>query len=101
LAWFACQVLDDTLHVRDFWSDKGAAGLAASHIDALVRASRQIGCRAISIEHAGSPNTVAALLACGFHERSRRPVIIRWSNSVAQDNGARAFQHLTAADEDE
>lgn len=100
LAWFACQVLDDTLHVRDFWSDLGATGLASSHIDALVRASRQIGCRAISIEYAGSPHTVAALLACGFHERSRRPVIIRWS-SVAQGSGARTFQHLTAADEDE
>lgn len=100
LAWFACQATDNTLHVRDFWSDLGATGLASSHIDALVHAGRQLGCRAISIEYAGVPGTVAALLAGGFRERSRRPVIIRWS-SDANDRGARSFLHLTAADEDE
>jgi len=100
LAWFACQMVDDTLHVRDFWSDMGVTGLTSSHIDSLVRAGRQIGCRAISIEYAGSSNTVAALLTRGFRERSRRPVIIHWS-SDALDSSTRAFQHLTAADEDE
>ncbi|WP_297921955.1 hypothetical protein [Metallibacterium sp.] len=100
LAWFACQILDGTLHVRDFWSSPGTGGLPRAAAIALLRAARGADCHAVSIEYAGLRDAVATLHACGFRERGRRPMIVRW---IGAGNAGPSphFPHLTAADEDE
>lgn len=97
-AWFACQDEDGLLHVRDFWSEHGNAGVARAHVDALLRAARQQRVTAVSVEFGGSEQAFAGWAACGFIERSRRPVFGRWSNP---DAGQERRLYLTSADEDE
>ncbi len=98
VAWFACQADDGLLHVRDFWSEHGNAGVARAHVDVLVRAARRAGHSALSVEFGGSAQAFAGWAVCGFVERSRRPVYGRWSGDIGV--GERGF-HLTSADEDE
>ena len=98
VAWFACQTEDGLLHVRDAWSEHGTGGVARAHVDALLRAARQHRVTAVSFEFGGSPSAFAGWAACGFVERSRRPVFGRWSNP---DAGHERNLHLTSADEDE
>ncbi len=98
LAWFACQADGELLHVRDFWSMHGHAGVARAHVDALLTAARRDGRVAVSVEYAGNPDAFAGWNACGFRERSRRPVYGRWSADAA------TREHplpLTSADADE
>jgi len=97
-AWFACQVEDAVLHVRDFWSDDAASGIGHARIAALLRAARKAGHAAVSVEFAGPDVRLAGWTAAGFAERGRRPVFGRWSDGSAA--GAVAI-HLTSADEDE
>jgi hypothetical protein len=97
-AWFACQVEDDVLHVRDFWSDDAASGIARAHVDALVRAARAAGHAAVSVEYAGAETKRAGWCDAGFIERSRRPVFGRWADGGATGG---IDLHLTSADEDE
>ena len=47
LAWFACQVDDELLHVRDFWSVHGHAGIDRAHVEALLAAARREGHAAV------------------------------------------------------
>ena len=98
LAWFACQVDGDLLHVRDFWSGHGHAGVSRAQVDALLAAARRDGRGAVSVEYAGAASAFAGWTACGFSERSRRPVFGRWGGDA--DTTARTL-HLTSADEDE
>ncbi|PZQ14069.1 MAG: hypothetical protein DI564_10955 [Rhodanobacter denitrificans] len=97
-AWFACQVEDGVLHVRDFWSDDAATGIGHARVAALLRAARQAGHAAVSVEYAGPDARLAGWSAAGFVERSRRPVFGRWSDGSA---AAAVAIHLTSADEDE
>ncbi|HUD42407.1 MAG TPA: hypothetical protein VMR06_10490 [Dokdonella sp.] len=97
-AWFACQIEDAVLHVRDFWSDDAATGIGQARIAALLRAARKAGHAAVSVEYAGPDARLAGWAAAGFVERGRRPVFGRWSEGSA----AEAVPiHLTSADEDE
>ncbi|RYD15875.1 MAG: hypothetical protein EOP90_03485 [Lysobacteraceae bacterium] len=95
-AWFACQVEDEVLHVRDFWSDDAASGIGAACVDALLRAARAARHVAVSVEYAGAEAKLAGWHANGFIERSRRPVFGRM-----RDDTATIELHLTSADEDE
>lgn len=98
-AWFATQVVDGTLHVRDFWSLDTAQGIGTRYIDALLRAARVAGHAAVSVEMAVPASHLTAWRARGFVERGRRPVFGRWSQP--EDNGNDVALHLTSADEDE
>ena len=95
-AWFACQVEDEVLHVRDFWSDDAASGIGAAYIDALLRAARTARHVAVSVEYAGADARLAGWRATGFIERSRRPVFGR-----LREGDPEIELHLTSADEDE
>lgn len=96
-AWFACQAEGSSLHVRDFWSREAATGLSGAHLRALVRAARQAGYAAVSVEYAGPKPALDAWVKFGFRLRDQRPVVGRW---LAADVPP-ANLHLTAADEDQ
>ncbi|HNR91632.1 MAG TPA: hypothetical protein PKO41_04310 [Dokdonella sp.] len=98
VAWFACQSGDGLLHVRDFWSEHGTAGVSRAHVDVLVHAARRAGHAALSVEFSGSSAAFSGWSTCGFVERSRRPVYGRWSADAATRERS---LHLTSADEDE
>jgi len=97
-AWFACTLEDGMLHVRDFWSTAGIAGMERECVDALLHAARGAGVETVSVEIAGPAARVAGWLAAGFEERGRRPVFGRWRGGATVDA---ASLHLTSADEDE
>ena len=98
LAWFACEADGNLLHVRDFWSGHGDAGIVRAHVDVLLRAARHGGHAAVSLEFAGSAGAFAGWAACGFVERSRRPVFGKWADGRPVEG---TTLHLTSADEDE
>lgn len=95
-AWFACQVQEGILHVRDFWSADAASGLARAHVDTLLRAARSAGHGAVSVEIATTENRLAGWKAARFEVRSKRPVFGKWSEGQVATE-----LHLTSADEDE
>ncbi len=97
-AWFACQADVGLLHVRDFWSEDGDTGMTRAHIDQLLLAARHSRHAAVSVEYFGCAQAFAGWTACGFLERSRRPLFGRWS---ADDTTRTGRLHLTSADEDE
>jgi hypothetical protein len=97
-AWFACQVKDGALHVRDFWSADAAHGLARNHVDALLAAARKAGHVSVSVEIAGNAQHLGGWLAARFSARSQRPVFGKWTHASAQ---VRPDLYLTSADEDE
>lgn len=95
VAWFACRLEGDVLHVADFGF---AADANMAHCVAeLAREAAARGCRSILVECCLPDPERSALLGAGFRERQRRPVYLRW-----KDPG-RATQVLrfTAFDEDE
>ncbi len=98
-AWFAVQRIDNTLHVRDFWSLDGVRGMEAMYVAELLRAVRKLGCASVSVEMCAPEAQRHGWHALHFAERSRRPVFIRWSRS--DDPAATAPLFLTSADEDE
>ena len=97
-AWFACQADDAALHVRDFWSRRGAAGPSAAEVTVLLRAARAAGHASVSVEFLGPDAALAGWQACGFRPRGKRPVI-----GIAASGDARDLEGLwlTSADEDE
>lgn len=97
-AWFACQVSEGVLHVRDFWSDDAATGLARARVDSLLRAARAAGHIAVSFEYAGMDAKLDGWRQCGFVTRGQRPVFGKWADGRAVDG---IDMHLTSADEDE
>lgn len=97
LAWFATQEDGATLHVRDFWSRDGATCNQA-YVLALLAAARAAGYESVSVEIAAAAPVTASWSACGFVERSRRPVFGRWSGEQQHED---AEMFLTSADEDE
>ena len=99
-AWFATQIVDGTLHVRDFWSSDAAQGIGTRYIDALLGAARSEGHSAVSVEMAVPESHLAAWHSRAFVARGHRPVFGRWS-SPATSNDANVELHLTSADEDE
>lgn len=96
-AWFACQIEGSSLHVRDFWSREAATGLSHAHLRALIRAAREAGYAAVSVEYSGPQSAISAWLEFGFKLRSERPVVARWLAAGASPSTI----HLTAADEDQ
>lgn len=78
-AWFAVQVEDATLHVRDFWSDNGAHGLTVHYVQALIAAARAAGHGSVSVEITGPEGQLQGWREAGFSERSQRPVFVRWN----------------------
>lgn len=98
LAWFACEVADGMLHVRDFWSAGAVHGLPRAYLDVLLAAAWRGGHAAVSVECLGSNGCQDAWRAAGFRERGRRPVIGRWQRHAVPAPGA---IHLTSADEDQ
>ena len=97
--WFATQVADGMLHVRDFWTRDAAEGVGRHYIDALIRAARAAGHAAVSVELAAPESHLAGWRSRGFVERSRRPVFGRWS--WPDPGGSDPALFLTSADEDE
>jgi hypothetical protein len=97
-AWFACQVKDGALHVRDFWSTDAARGLERSHVDALLAAARKAGHASVSVEIAGTAQQLRGWLGARFSARGLRPVFGKWTDSRSQP---RPELYLTSADEDE
>ncbi|MEZ5461204.1 hypothetical protein [Dokdonella sp.] len=98
LAWFACQIVDNTVHVRDFWSAEAAQGIARIHVDTLMAEVRKRGHVAISVEVAGKRDRLAGWRAAGFSARGKRPVFGKWSDGRAANE---VDLYLTSADEDE
>lgn len=96
-AWFAVQVEDSALHVRDFWSDNGAHGMSRPYILALLSAARAAGYTSVSMEITGSEAQLQGWKDSRFRERSRRPVFARWNLATGGEPG----WFLTSADEDE
>lgn len=97
-AWFACQVEENVLHVRDFWSHDAGGGISAVYVGELLQAVYPKGHDAVSVEYAGPASRLAGWQAHGFVERSRRPVYGLWFQP-GRDAGL--VPHLTSADEDE
>lgn len=97
--WFATEVIDDTLHVRDFWSRDAAHGIGRHYLDALLRAARAAGHAAVSVELAASAAHLDAWYSSRFVERSRRPVYGQWTAADPGSDPPAVF--LTSADEDE
>lgn len=98
LAWFATRLQDGILHVHDYWSLHGPA-VGTRHIAALLRAAREAGHAAVSIELATAPIYLAPWQELGFVARGKRPIFGCWS---AQTGGeVPTALHFTAADEDE
>jgi hypothetical protein len=98
LAWFACQIDENVLHVRDFWADDAAAGIGRAHVDVLLRAARAAGYAAVSVEYSGADAKLEGWRGAGFTERSRRPVFGKWADGRSTEG---IDLHLTSADEDE
>ncbi len=96
-AWFACRDSGKVLLVSDFWSDDAATGFGRAYVDALLRAAREGGHAAVSVEVAGTDAGLAAWRAAGFSERGRRPVFGHAFGATPLP----ASLHLTSADEDE
>ena len=99
-AWFATQVEESTLHVRDFWSNTGCGRMSEPHLLALLCAAREAGHASVSVEIASDPSRIDSWKHCGFVERSRRPVFGRWSHEEKPDPQTMDL-FLTSADEDE
>ncbi len=97
-AWFACQVEDGVLHVRDFWSHDAAGGIASAYVAILLGAAYPEGYDAVSVEYAGPDERLDGWQSTGFVERSRRPVYGHWFLSGID---SQLSPHLTSADEDE
>jgi hypothetical protein len=101
LAWLACEIQDNALHVRDWWTIDGGAGpLLTAALQQLRRAAQQLPCRSLSLEFAGAPATVEALRSAGLRQRDSRPIFALGFGALA-DNLAAVEWHLTSADEDE
>lgn len=98
LAWFACQVHEDILHVRDFWSITAAQGMSRPHVDALLRAAGAAGHVAVSVEMATRAERLAGWQATDFLVRSQRTVFGKWSDGR---DASSADLYFTSADEDE
>ncbi len=98
LAWFACQVHEDILHVRDFWSTDAATSMSRAHVDALLHAARALGHVAVSVEMCTRAERLAGWQATGFQVRSQRPVFGKWSDGR---DASSANLYFTSADEDE
>jgi len=97
-AWFACEVADGVLHVRDFWFVGAIDGPPRAYLDVLLAAAWPEGHAAVSVECLGSQACHDAWRAAGFRERGRRPVIGRWQRHAVP---VPAAIHLTSADEDQ
>lgn len=98
LAWFACQVRDDTLHVRDFWSAGAWHGLERAHVDTLLDAARKAGHVSVSVEIASQDHRLDGWRAARFSPRAQRPVFGKWTDGLPV---AELDLYLTSADEDE
>ena len=97
LAWFACQKEDQSLHVRDFWSIDGVAGLQRRFLSILLSYGRRAGYASVSMEFLGDDAVIHSLRAAGFEPRGSRPVFCTQSAALPEAVGL----HLTSADEDE
>lgn len=97
--WFATQGIEGTLHVRDFWTRDAARGIGRHYLDALLRAARDAGHAAVSVELAAPESHLDAWHSRRFVERGRRPVFGQWSWPDPDGNDPVLF--LTSADEDE
>jgi hypothetical protein len=97
-AWFACQLREPVLHVRDFWSAHAAQGIAREHVDALLREARAAGHASVSMELVGNTVHLAGWRAAGFLPRGERPVFGKW---MAKRDPQAPPLYLTSADEDE
>jgi GNAT superfamily N-acetyltransferase len=97
LAWFACQAVDRTLHVRDAWSIAGVTGPGPDVLATLAAAARADGMESISMELLSHSRSCTAWRAGGFVERERRPVYGLLPDGVVPDGDF----YLTSADEDE
>jgi hypothetical protein len=100
VAWFVCEALGDTLHVRDFWTIDSDTDLQRRFLELLSRAALYGGYASLSIEYFGSARITAALTAAGFRPRGSRPVFSACSEQLRAAGGI-AVWHLTSADEDE
>lgn len=100
-AWFATQVVDDVLHVRDFWSVDAATGVGTTWLDALIAAARRLGVAAVSVELATREGMLADWRARGFVERSRRPIYAFWKPEFDPGEDESFDLLFTSADEDE
>lgn len=98
LAWFACQAGNDTLHVRDFWSQGAWNGLERAHVDSLLGAARRAGFASVSVEIASKGDRLDGWRAARFSPRGRRPVFGKWADGRP---AAELDLYLTSADEDE
>lgn len=99
-AWFATQIEDGTLHVRDYWTDHGVESMPKAYVDALLRAARKAGASAVSVQIAEREGWLSGWGEREFRERGRRPVYGFKGNALASEDGMPVL-HLSSADEDE
>ncbi len=99
-AWFATQIEDGTLHVRDYWTDHGVTSMPTAYVDALLRAARKAGASAVSVQISEREGWLSGWGEREFRERSRRAVYGFKGKDLATEDGMPVL-HLSSADEDE
>jgi hypothetical protein len=99
VAWLACEKVDDTLFVRDFWGLDGVGEWVESALVVLGRGAKSLGCNQLCLEYMGCEAGFIHLRRAGFVRRNSRPVFGKLLSS--QSDAANIELHLTTADEDE
>lgn len=100
-AWFACEAIDDVLHVRDYWSERGVEGIDHRLVLALVCAARRAGYASVTLECAAPVGRMADWRRAGFVQREGQPVIGKWIGTDPAPADLAPDWHLTEADADE
>ncbi len=98
--WFACERVEDSLRVVDYWTRDAARGTGRRLIEALAVAAASLGCASISIELLAPEVVVQSWLMAGFVARDSRGVLGRWRQG-RHASPTKADILLTSADEDE
>jgi hypothetical protein len=99
VAYAACEIEDQTLHVRDFLADPGIPGSLSALLRHLIAATFDRGLSTISVEFLGKSGFGRDLEAAGLRQRGARPmyaaVCPQWPILLDESHW-----YLTSADED-
>jgi GNAT superfamily N-acetyltransferase len=98
--WFACERVEGSLRVVDYWTVDAARGTGRRLIEALAAAAASLGCVSISIELLAPEVIVQSWLIAGFVARDSRLVFGRWRDGFLSGTADGGLL-LTSADEDE
>lgn len=98
VAYAACQVRDNALHVSDFLVDGAVAGVGRRLWLELAREARRRGHRTVSVSFLGPESVRGEMQRAGFAERTRQPMYAALEGRAELADAGRWY--LTNADED-